>query len=305
MKTLLHLIDSGQVKFNDPYFRFFASLAAAQFIVTLLEEKKWWQLLDEMPYYTALIVSFSIALLIIYTVYKANAYLDAHYPWTSKVIKRILLQLLWGVTLPLTLGVIAVSIYYYKMGTNIFDTQYLPILLRVKLLLVLMLNVYYFVLMIITAKRMRQTSPQEEKMAVAEEETYTELHSPVDEKPAEAQAVQQEPLLLPPGWALNELMLVRSEKRKMYVFSKDGSHLPWTTTITETYTLLPPNKFINISQSCIVRFSNICRATYSNDKRSIHLLLHVPKNKVVSVTRLYKEAFIERYKRKIYRHREK
>lgn len=327
MQTLLHLMNSGQVKYNDPYFRLFASVASAQFIVTLLEEVSWIELLNEQPYYLAIGVGVMVALLMIYLVYRVSIWLDVYSPWPKNVLKRLALQCLLGIVAPTLIGVLAIYFYYRWMGTSMSETRYVGVLLKIKILLLVLANIYYFGLFLHTALKMRKKQKNEElsyKELTASKALVGGLEATVEENevivkathvtvggehdlvpaalaaasevlsvsPTECKKVQ---LQLPPGWHISQLWLVLSENRVAQVYHQDQLSMPWTLAIKDTMPLLPDAGFFKINKSCIVHRENILRAFYSADKRNIKLILASPQQKVVTVGRFQKNSFEKWY----------
>ncbi|RYD97283.1 MAG: hypothetical protein EOP54_11430 [Sphingobacteriales bacterium] len=332
MKTYLHLMNSGQVKYNDPYFRFFAAVASAQFIVTLLEEASWIALLQEKPYYIAMGVGVAVVLLLIYLVYRVSIWLDSYAPWPTNVLKRLVLQCLFGLVIPVLVGVLSISIYYIAMGTSMSETRYLGVLLKVKILLLLLANIYYLGLFLYRTFKMWKVlknelpTPVEPSTATEEDLITKNMEERVEDGegtiiatvvevadydlplPAfedviaepSATAAVKEPLQLPPGWELSQLWLVLSVKRVAQVYHQDQLTMPWTRNIKDTMPLLSTADFFQINKSCIVRRENILRAFYPRDKRNIKLVLVTPYQKIVTVGRFQRIEFEEWYELEIH-----
>ena len=327
MKSLLHIMNSGQVKYNDPYFRVFAAVCSAQFIVTLLEEASWIELLQEKAYYIAMGVGVAVALLLIYLVYRVSVWLDSFAPWPSNVLKRLGLQCLFGIVVPVLVGVLSISIYYIGMGTRMSQTRYVAVILKIKILLLVLANIYYVGRFVFEALKLRIalknkapipltpsigtkqliTTNIEELIADEEKavvETVVELNEDVvsplaiEDSIAVPPIINPElaPLQLPPGWEISQLWLVLSIKRVAKVYHRDDLSMPWTPNIKDTIPLLPTADFFRINKSCIVRRENILRAFYyKKDKRNIKLVLATPHRKIVIVGRFQRVGFEKWY----------
>lgn len=96
-------------------------------------------------FYVAFAVSFSISLVLVYTVHQVTVWLDKSSRWRSEPIKRSLLQFLMGIILPALVDLLLISIHFHAMGQNIVDNGFLLIDFPIILFLIILFNLYYLI----------------------------------------------------------------------------------------------------------------------------------------------------------------
>jgi len=131
------------VRYNDLYFRIIISLIAAHIIVTFGATESLFVLLVSWYYYRDLLLSFIIAFLLVSEVYVVTIKLDKQFDWLDEAVKRIGLQMTFGLVLPSVLAFLLAAVYFKILGYNILDTYYMRFDFPVVVIMLLLLNIYY------------------------------------------------------------------------------------------------------------------------------------------------------------------
>lgn len=132
------------VRYRDLYVRLIAAIAAA-FIVTIFgEHKSLFELLTMPLFYLGFLVSLAIALVLISYIYWVTVQLDRRYPWEQQALVRTLLQLLLGLLVPALLDFFQAWLFMRSYDVNILETTYVSHDFQYILLMLAIINIYYF-----------------------------------------------------------------------------------------------------------------------------------------------------------------
>lgn len=96
-------------------------------------------------FYVALVVSFTVAMLLVYIIHRGTIWLDRYYSWRDKPLERTSLQIGVGLFLPALTDLVLISIHLAFRGENIFDTGFLQIDFPVIFIFLILVNLYYVI----------------------------------------------------------------------------------------------------------------------------------------------------------------
>lgn len=138
------LSQTPAILYNDRLFRIMGSLVAAHFITVFGDEASLFEILLSPYYYLALVCGTGIAYIVITTVRYVTILLDRKFDWMQQTLVRILMQVLMGWAIPSIVAFLLAAIYFASFGHNILHTLYIRIDFPVIVLLILVINLYYF-----------------------------------------------------------------------------------------------------------------------------------------------------------------
>ena len=134
------------LRYNDTLFRVIICLPVAFFIVLFNIHVDELRLAAIDPnFWIAVICSYLIALLLLWSVNRVSLYLDRNgYHWQQRMTERLIRQLVFGF-LPLAFAAfVLATIYFWTIySIHIFDTRYLTIDYPIVLIFLLFANAYY------------------------------------------------------------------------------------------------------------------------------------------------------------------
>lgn len=147
--ALLHFRDRNEansivVKYNDRYFRIILCAVAAHIIVMYKEPDTFFQAILTLSYLIGFAGSFLIALLLTSLIYYVTVRLDRLYDWKLNTLHRLLWQAVLGFAFPAILAFLLAGVFFWLFGFNIFRTTYLQEEYTIILLMLLVMNIYYF-----------------------------------------------------------------------------------------------------------------------------------------------------------------
>lgn len=131
------------ITFNNRMVKILISVVASIYIVFHGREIRLLESLQKPLLYIAITVSFIIVYLMVSIIDYANRWLDKRYDWREETIKRSVSQLVIGISLPLMVDFVIISVYFYFLGTNVFDNGFLRHDFPVIVLFVVVVNMYY------------------------------------------------------------------------------------------------------------------------------------------------------------------
>lgn len=297
-KTLEKIENVEIVSYNDFPVRITGALLAALLIVSFDEPENWYDLLRLPAFYPAVFASTIMAFIIIETVFRINRWLDRVLVWFTKPARRLLLQLLLCVLLPITISVLLATLYYgwynYSLNETVyFDKHFMPIVI-----MVISANLYYALqftvrlLIHLLSNKSLPTPTTSVSTAITPIAVPNIFH---EDLPTVA---PHNSLIMPNGLSLEAIDLVFSLNRNIWVLH-DGEKTSWLNTIQKTMLALPADQYFLANKSCIVKRSNILAAYYYGQRR---ILLHLHTNKLAAIYigRNHKTKFIAWYGLEIY-----
>lgn len=130
-----------------PYFHWAVRLGASIFIAwylnTSTQYRSFLVLLQRRSYQEAVLFSFLTAIIVISGVHYSSIYLDKRLPWEEKPIRRIIAQLLLGVSTTILFTYVAVCIYFKVVDGNMDLSDYMVLEFPIVQTGIVMLNVIY------------------------------------------------------------------------------------------------------------------------------------------------------------------
>lgn len=132
------------LKYKDLYFRTIAIILGSHFIVSYGMNQSFFQLLLMLDYQIAMAGTIFIASILMWWVNKVSKRLDKKFDWFEKPLQRTGLQLCFGFAIVAIFDFLLAAAYFSLRGVNIFNTYFLQIDFPVIVVLILMINIYYF-----------------------------------------------------------------------------------------------------------------------------------------------------------------
>lgn len=132
------------VRYNDGGMRFVLSIIAAHIMVAYNEPESFFKIIFTMSYIRGFVASFVMSFVIINYIYLVTLKLDKKYDWHYHIFIRFIWQVLCGIILPSVLIFLLVTLFFKIYGIDIFKTEYLQQDYPLVLLMLLVVNLYYF-----------------------------------------------------------------------------------------------------------------------------------------------------------------
>lgn len=136
-------MDYDLVKYKDIWFRTIVCLLAAHFLVMVGEKVDTLEALTIPSYYPTLLINYVISLLIALAVKKVTILLDRKCPWEVDLLRRIVLQFIFGVVMVSLLSFFLVFIYFISFNQDILESTYPAYEFPFSVVLILCLNFFY------------------------------------------------------------------------------------------------------------------------------------------------------------------
>lgn len=148
-----------QLLYRNKGFRIFAALIASYYILFHGRSPDFIGELQNPVFYIAFTVSFAIALLLVTWVHFVTTSLDARFDWHAAFTARLFRQFIFGVLVPLVFDFTLMSVYFYFMGTSIFDNGFIRHDFPVIVCFILLLNFYYMALYLYKYQKIKDERP--------------------------------------------------------------------------------------------------------------------------------------------------
>lgn len=132
------------VPYNDFYFRVLLSLVASHILVMYNEPDTFFQAVFTASYWIGMAGSFIISILLTGYIYTVTVRLDRKLDWQDRAVQRLLWQGLLGFLAPAIGAFLLAAIFFSIMGLHILQTSYLRQDYTIILLMLLVMNLYYF-----------------------------------------------------------------------------------------------------------------------------------------------------------------
>lgn len=145
MKNTLEPDSENNVRYNDLYVRLLITLTGAHYIVSFGEPESFFELLLMWDYQRSLLFSWVIGFLIVSLIRWITLKLDAKLDWQQKTAVRILLQALLGIGGLSIIAFLLATGYFALHNMNILHTEYLMFDFPVIILMLMLVNFYYFI----------------------------------------------------------------------------------------------------------------------------------------------------------------
>lgn len=145
MKNTLTDPNENQIVYNDLYARLLITLFGAHYIVSFGEPESFFELVLMWDFIRSLLYSWSIAFILITLIRWITLKLDKRFNWQERTIVRLLLQSLFGIAALSLVAFLLAALYFDWHNINILNTEYLTFDFPLILLMLTLINVYYFV----------------------------------------------------------------------------------------------------------------------------------------------------------------
>lgn len=131
-----------------------------------------------MPtFYLAILISFSITLLLVYLIHRITVWLDKRHDWRDNFKERLFWQFSFGVLFPSLLDLGLVSFHSFAVGIDFSENPFLLYDFPIIVLFFILLNMYYYNrFLVLTDSRKKKSSDSDEKLIVSYGGVYAELN---------------------------------------------------------------------------------------------------------------------------------
>ncbi len=262
------------IKYNDLWFRIIVCLLSAHFLVMVGEKVDTLEALTIPSYYPTLLINYIIALLIAFAVKKVTVSLDKTLRWENDLLRRLILQFVFGVFAVSVLSFALVFIYFISFGQDILASTYPAYEFPFSVVLILCLNFFYVTFYFYQLRRESHLSGQLED----KDFSMQVVHNIVDEL---HQRDKKEILIIDMATRsipvrISELAFTFVDSGATFVMLKSMQRLQdayvVNSTLKDLEQSLDGDRFFRINRKCIVNF-DVIRAYKSGQDRSLVLIL--------------------------------
>lgn len=301
MEIYAEILELNEVKYINRGLRWLIACLLGITMVYISEPGHWAQLHQYDGYLLAIGISCAIAIGLSKLINYTSIWLDKKVTWVTSPLRRLVLQLCFGVILPIGLAVAAIGYYFDANSLALNQTTYFTRVFYPVCLLLLLVNAYYplhFYIQLNRYLRAQQTVTLKKEHLIAQQQQEAIIEV------LPGQQLEKSELNLPVPYQIVDIVLVMSIDRVLVWFSNANEKLLWHTSIDQTIKLLPLNNFYKINKSGIVARANIAQA-FHHKSNTIELLLKVPEAKIVIVSQREASAFAKWYAERIFPERPK
>ncbi|RKD12493.1 hypothetical protein BCY91_12680 [Pelobium manganitolerans] len=253
---------------SRPY-RWLMAVSTAHFIVTYNQDKNTLLIMTQLNYWLAMAVSIVVAILMINAVTLTSKELDKLYNWEVFPLKRIVLQMLFGLLLPLIIDVLLIWAFFAFFGHDFWSSRFMKQELKLILVLLIALNMLYFA---IYYKSALNRHKQEAAVKI----------------PA---SLGKKKLAIAP----EEIAYAYRQDHYGYIICKSGHSFHTDCSIEKLKTLLPATKFIQTRRHMIVSLDAIqSYEPYGNGQGKIFMRCATDNGFNEIITREFFPAFKQR-----------
>lgn len=133
-----------KVKYHDHLMRFVLAIIGAHVMVLYNDPQDFYEAVFTASYVRGFIASLIISYIIVYYIQGATITLDKKYDWQADTLLRIIWQLVFGIFVPAFVVFLLVAFFMWIYEINVFKTSYLRQDYPLAILMLLVLNLYYF-----------------------------------------------------------------------------------------------------------------------------------------------------------------
>lgn len=133
-----------EIKYKDFGIRIVLSIISAHIMATYNEPEGFFQIVITESYIRGFIASFIMSLITINYIYYTTFKLDRLYNWLHDTFLRFIWQVILGFLLPAIIVFLLVTLFFWLYDIDIFKTEYLSQDYNLVLLMLLVVNLYYF-----------------------------------------------------------------------------------------------------------------------------------------------------------------
>lgn len=225
------------LEFDNKIFKIGISVLASLYIVFHGRKINLLESLQEPVFYIAFSVSFLVALLMINLIDYAHKWLDSRHDWVLETARRSVAQVTLCIALPLLIDFVLLSVYFYFLGTNIFDNGFLKHDFPLIVCFVLLINMYYIIKSLFEEKVYQAYPGKTDNNISTNDDILTISHNGV----------------VATFLVKNEILYFYREQRKVYLFTKKGKEYAFgNMTITELEQQYKEIDFYKIKRNVIV-----------------------------------------------------
>lgn len=270
MPLLLLYNASGPVPYFKIQYRIFIALMVAHYLVVHGEPETIWQIFYMPYYYSGLLWSFTVTLIVGEFIYLGTKWLDLYVIWINHKIKRAILQGIVAGLLPIMLIYFLMAYYFlYFGGSNDFQ-QYLKFDFPIVVCFIIILNTYYFITYLLNFKF---------------QEPKKNLSNDLLKKP--------EPEMV------EDMAVVYAQERICFALTFSNELITFPKTLNECLAILAPEDYFLINRSKIVHFASIEDYTIHDSRTLLITLkpyLNLDRKLIVSQRKIveFKKWYCER-----------
>jgi len=133
-----------KVKYHDHLMRFVLAIIGAHVMVLYNDPQDFYEAVFTASYIRGFIASLIISYIVVYYIQGATIMLDRKYDWQTDTLLRIIWQLVFGIFVPAFVVFLLVALFMWIYSINVFKTSYLRQDYPLAILMLLVLNLYYF-----------------------------------------------------------------------------------------------------------------------------------------------------------------
>ncbi|WP_199117786.1 LytTR family DNA-binding domain-containing protein [Pedobacter sp. ASV28] len=141
------------VQYRNKKLRLAAALVASVYILFHGKPFALHKALHSPAFYTALAVSFCVALLLLNIIHHVTLWLDRELDWRERPFVRSAVQSVLGILLPAFTDLILIYLYFETLGQNIIDNGFLLIDFPVIVMFIVLFNAYYLIHYLLLSER--------------------------------------------------------------------------------------------------------------------------------------------------------
>lgn len=260
------------------WFRLTIVGIASVFITELGSMESLFQRLRTYDFYKEYLATLFISVTAVEFIYRINVRLNKKVPWHNQIISRLILQLVFGLLVPLLVVFALATLYFAIYNVNILDTDYLlygfPLIAVLLITLNLILTMLpYFLAGIRQVQKKEVTAVSTVQQDV--EGSLPEQHPAPTIKAHEGNSV----VMLTPEQVTAAYII----EGKVVVKERDGKELLTDQTLDDLEKVFATTDFFRINRQLIAsRNTCIAYKPLDHGKLEVELSIPVPVNTVVS-----------------------
>lgn len=275
------------IKYNDRLFRITATILAAFFITAYGGDEDILLLLLSPAFYIEFSISFLFAVIIVEWVAFITRKLDLRYDWKDRTVQRLLLQLLMGVVIPAILEFFLAALYFRFSGYNILKTTFVAYAFPLIVMMIILLNVYYFVYYLILRYR-----HVEERIKDVSRETNNEAEG----EGRESILVNKGALIFPVATPEIAYFFRNKQTESNFLRTKEGQDFYINSTLDEIMEQLDARSFFRANRQTIVSY-DACKGFELLEYGKLGVHLDPPMSELVIVSQTKARIFKDWYDR--------
>lgn len=238
---------------NKFWFRLVVILLASIYITEMGSIEPLSKRLLSAEFYKEYSATALISFVILEMIYRINRYLDNRLPWHGMVWHRLLLQVMFGLVVPVLLVLGLASFYFYLNGVNILRTDYLYYALPFVSVLIVFLNVLLIMTpyCIVGLQALRSSSMSGQSVSRSRDMLSGQI------------APKESPVKVTDGTDTillrqNEIVAAYIVGGKVLIRDTPGKELLCESNLDDLQKVLPPSDFFRINRQLILH-RDLCK----------------------------------------------